>query len=135
MRHTAFGRRVYAIGGNEEATALSGINTRKVKFMTYVICGMLASVTGMLYVARFQSAQADAGRGLELDAIAATVIGGTSLMGGEGSVVGVLIGAVIMGVIRNGLVLMQVSPYWQELIIGGIIVLAAILDIIRSRRK
>jgi ribose transport system permease protein len=135
LKHTAFGRRVYAIGGNEEATALSGINTRRVKFHTYVICGTLASVTGMLYVARFRSAQADAGRGIELDAIAATVIGGTSLMGGEGSVVGVLIGAVIMGVIRNGLVLMEVSSYWQELIIGSIIVLAAILDIVRSRRR
>ena len=135
LKFTAFGRRVYAIGGNEEATALSGINTRKVKFFTYIICGALSAVTGMLFVARFQSAQADAGKGMELDAIAATVIGGTSLMGGEGSVVGVLIGAVIMGVIRNGLVLMEVSSYWQELIIGSIIVLAAILDIVRSRRR
>jgi len=135
LKYTAFGRRVYAIGGNEEATALSGINTRKVKFFTYVICGVLSAVTGMLFVARFQSALADAGKGMELDAIAATVIGGTSLMGGEGSVVGVVIGAVIMGVIRNGLVLVQVSSYWQELIIGAIIVLAAILDIVRSRRR
>jgi ribose/xylose/arabinose/galactoside ABC-type transport system permease subunit len=135
LKYTPFGRRVYAIGGNEEATALSGINTRNVKFFTYVICGALSAVTGMLFVARFQSAQADAGKGMELDAIAAAVIGGTSLMGGQGSVVGVLIGAVIMGVIRNGLVLMEVSSYWQELIIGSIIVLAAILDIVRSRRK
>jgi ribose/xylose/arabinose/galactoside ABC-type transport system permease subunit len=135
LKHTAFGRRIYAIGGNEEATALSGINTRRVKFLTYVICGGLSSVTGILYIARFQSAQADAGKGKELDAIAAAVIGGTSLMGGEGTVVGVLIGAIIMGVIRNGLVLTDVSPYWQELIIGTIIVLAAILDIVRSRRR
>jgi ribose transport system permease protein len=135
LKHTAFGRRIYAIGGNEEATALSGINTRKVKFFTYVICGVLASVTGILFVARFRSAQADAGKGKELDAIAAAVIGGTSLMGGEGSVVGVLIGAVIMGVIRNGLVLLQISPYWQELIIGAIIVLAAVLDIVRNRKR
>ena len=135
LKFTAFGRRVYAIGGNEEATALSGINTRRVKFFTYVICGALSAVTGILFVARFQSAQADAGKGMELDAIAATVIGGTSLMGGEGSVVGVLIGAIIMGVIRNGLVLLQVSSYWQELIIGAIIVLAAVLDVVRSRRR
>ena len=135
LNYTAFGRRVYAIGGNEEATELSGINTRRVKFMTYVICAVLASVTGALYVARFESAQADSGKGMELDAIAATVIGGTSLMGGEGSVVGVLIGAAIMGVIRNGLVLLQVSSYWQESLIGGIIVLAAILDVVRSRRR
>lgn len=133
--HSAFGRRIYAIGGNERAAALSGINTRGVKFLTYVISGVLCSVTGMLFVARFQSAQADAGKGMELDAIAATVIGGTSLMGGEGSVAGVLIGATMMGVIRNGLVLLEVSSYWQELIIGTIIVLAAILDILRSKRR
>jgi ribose transport system permease protein len=135
LNHTAFGRRVYAIGGNEEATAFSGINIRAVKFLTYVICGLSAAVTGILFVARFQSAQADAGRGMELDAIAATVIGGTSLMGGEGTVLGVLLGATIMGVIRNGLVLLEVSSYWQELIIGGIIVLAAILDVVRSRKR
>ena len=133
-RHTAFGRRVYAIGGNEEATALSGVNTRRVKFFTYVICSSLCAVTGMLYISRFNSAQADAGKGLELDPIAAAVIGGTSLMGGEGSVFGVLVGAAIMGVIRNGLVFLGVSPYLQDLIIGAIIILAAILDVIRSRR-
>ncbi|MHB8523450.1 MAG: ABC transporter permease [Limisphaerales bacterium] len=135
LKYTVFGRRVYAIGGNEEATALSGINTRNIKFFTYVTCGVFCAITGMLYVARFQSAQADAGKGMELDAIAAAVIGGTSLMGGEGSVVGVLIGASIMGVIRAGLVLLEISSYWQDLIIGGIIVLAAILDVLRSKRR
>jgi ribose transport system permease protein len=135
LRHTTFGRRVYAIGGNEQAAAFSGINTRRIKFCTYVICSLFSAVTGILFVARFQSAQSDAGKGMELDAIAATVIGGTSLMGGEGSVIGVLIGAVIMGVIRNGLVLLDVSSYWQELLIGSIIVLAAILDAVRSRRR
>jgi ribose transport system permease protein len=134
LKYTVFGRRVYAVGGNEEATALSGINTRRVKFFTYVVSGVLSSITGILYVARFRSAQANAGMGMELDAIAAAVIGGTSLMGGKGTVAGVLIGAAIMGVIRNGLVLMQVSSFWQDLIIGSIIVLAAILDVVRSRR-
>jgi ribose transport system permease protein len=135
LGHCVFGRRVFAVGGNEKAAALSGINTRGVKFMTYVLSGMLSAVSGILYVARFQSAQADSGKGMELDAIAAAVIGGTSLMGGEGSVIGVLLGATIMGVIRSGLVLMRVSSYWQELIIGTIIVLAAILDVIRSRKR
>jgi ribose/xylose/arabinose/galactoside ABC-type transport system permease subunit len=135
LSRSVFGRQVFAIGGNEKAAALSGINTRMVKFLTYVVSGVLSAVTGILFVARFQSAQADAGKGMELDAIAAAVIGGTSLMGGEGSVAGVLLGAIIMGVIRNGLVLMQVSSYWQELIIGTIIVLAAILDVIRSRKR
>jgi len=104
LKYTVFGRRIYAVGGNEEATALSGIDTRTVKFFTYVLCGVCCSITGMLTVARVRSAQADAGKGMELDAIAAAVIGGTSLMGGEGSVLGVLIGASIMGVIRFGLV-------------------------------
>ena len=132
---TVFGRRLYAIGGNEEATKLSGINTRRVKFYAYVISGLFSAITGILYIARFNSAQAYPSAGLELDAIAAAVIGGTSLMGGEGTVIGVLIGATIMGVIRNGLVLLKVSPYWQELVIGAIIVLAAILDIVRRRGR
>ena len=135
LTYTVFGRRVFAIGGNEEATRLSGINVRRIKFFTYVIAGMLSSITGFLFIARFNSAQANAGFGMELDAIAAAVIGGTSLMGGVGSVAGVLIGATIMGVIRNGLVLMQVSSYWQDLIIGAIIIIAAIIDIVRSRRR
>lgn len=135
LGRTIFGRQVFAIGGNERAAALSGINTRAVKFLTYVLSGLLSAITGILFVARFQSAQADAGKGMELDAIAAAVIGGTSLMGGEGSVPGVLLGAIIMGVIRNGLVLMRVSSYWQELIIGAIIVMAAIVDVIRSRKR
>jgi len=135
LQHTAFGRQVYAVGGNEEGARLSGINPRRVKLLTYVVSSMLCAVTGILFVARFNSAQADAGRGMELDAIAAAVIGGTSLMGGVGSVIGVLIGATIMGVVRNGLVLLQVSSYWQELIIGAIIVLAAILDAVRSKRR
>jgi ribose transport system permease protein len=135
LDRTIFGRQVYAIGGNEKAAALSGVKVSLVKLLTYVLSGVFSAVTGILFVARFRTAQADAGKGMELDAIAAAVIGGTSLMGGEGSVAGVLLGAIIMGVIRNGLVLMQVSSYWQELIIGTIIVLAAILDIIRSRKR
>lgn len=135
LNHTVFGRRVLAVGGNEEATELSGVKVKRVKFLTYVIAGVFSAVSGILFVARFQSAQAKAGFGLELDAIAAAVIGGTSLMGGQGTVAGVLVGATIMGVIRNGLVLMQVSSYWQQLIIGAIIVLAAVVDVARSRRR
>jgi ribose transport system permease protein len=135
LNYTVFGRRVYAVGGNEEATELSGINVRRIKLLTYVLSGMFSAVTGVLFVSRFRSAQANAGLGMELDAIAACVIGGTSLMGGLGSVLGVLLGAMIMGVIRNGLVLTEVSPYLQEMIIGGIIILAAILDRLRSRKR
>jgi ribose transport system permease protein len=131
--YTAFGRRTYAIGGNEQATFLSGINVNAIKFLLYVISALCASIVGIILVARFNSAQADTGKGWELDAIAAAVIGGTSLAGGAGSVLGVLIGACIMGVIKNGLVQIHVSSYWQTAIIGIIIVLAAILD--RAKRR
>ena len=133
LRYTVFGRRTFAIGGNEEATALSGINVRKIKLVIYGISGLLSSITGIMLVARFSSAQPSTGEGWELDAIAATVIGGTSLMGGVGSVSGVLIGAAIMGVLRNGLVLMKVSVYWQTLVIGTIIILAAVVDRLKNK--
>lgn len=133
LTYTAFGRRIYAIGGNEEATALSGINVKRIKLAVYGISGLMAAVAGVLLIARFYSAQPSTGKGWELDAIAAAVIGGTSLMGGVGSVLGVLIGATIMGVIRNGLVLMKVSVYWQDFIIGSIIVLAAVIDRVKNK--
>jgi ribose/xylose/arabinose/galactoside ABC-type transport system permease subunit len=133
LTYTAFGRRTYAIGGNEQATLLSGIDVNRIKFALYTISAATASIAGIILVARFNSAQADTGKGWELDAIAAAVIGGTSLAGGAGSVLGVAIGACIMGVIKNGLVLMRVSSYWQTAIIGIIIVLAAVLD--RLKRK
>jgi ribose transport system permease protein len=133
LTYTAFGRRTYAIGGNEQATFLSGIDVRRIKFLLYMISAATASIAGIILVARFNSAQADTGKGWELDAIAAAVIGGTSLAGGSGSVLGVVIGACIMGVIKNGLVLMRVSSYWQTAIIGVIIVLAAVLDRFKKR--
>jgi ribose/xylose/arabinose/galactoside ABC-type transport system permease subunit len=133
LTSTAFGRRTYALGGNEQATFLSGISVRRIKLVLYMISAGCASIAGIVLVARFNSAQADTGRGWELDAIAAAVIGGTSLSGGSGSVLGVLIGACIMGVIKNGLVLMRVSSYWQTAIIGVIIVLAVVLD--RAKRR
>jgi ribose transport system permease protein len=133
LAYTAFGRRTYAMGGNEQATFLSGINVRRIKFALYMISAGCASIAGIILVARFNSAQADTGKGWELDAIAAVVIGGASLSGGSGSVLGVLIGACLMGVIKNGLVLMRVSSYWQTAIIGVIIWLAAMLD--RAKRR
>jgi ribose/xylose/arabinose/galactoside ABC-type transport system permease subunit len=133
LTHTAFGRRTYAMGGNEQATFLSGINVRRIKFALYMISAACASIAGIILVARFNSAQADTGKGWELNAIAAVVIGGASLSGGSGTVLGVLIGACLMGVITNGLVLMKVSSYWQTAIIGVIIWLAAILDRVKRR--
>ncbi len=135
LTYMAFGRRTYAMGGNEQATFLSGIDVSRIKLVLYMISAAAASVAGIILVARFNSAQADTGKGWELDAIAAAVIGGTSLAGGSGSVLGVLIGACIMGAIRNGLVLMKVSSYWQTAIIGIIIVLAAVLDRLKFRRS
>jgi ribose transport system permease protein len=106
---------------------------KRIKLVLYTVSAVCASIAGIMLVARFNSAQADTGRGWELDAIAAAVIGGTSLAGGSGSVLGVLIGACIMGVIKNGLVLMRVSSYWQTAIVGVIIVLAVVLD--RAKRR
>lgn len=133
LNATAFGRRTYALGSSEQAAFMSGVEVRRIKLALYMISAGCASLAGIVLVARFNSAQADTGKGWELDAIAATVIGGTSLSGGTGSVLGTLIGACIMGVITNGLVLMKVSSYWQTAIIGVVIVLAVILD--RARRR
>lgn len=133
LTYTAFGRRTYAIGGNEQATFLSGIDVDRIKFLLYMISAGCAAISGIILVSRFSSAQPDTGTGWELDAIAAAVIGGTSLAGGSGSVLGVIIGACIMAVLRNGLVLMRVSPYWHISIIGVVIVLAAVLDVKTKR--
>lgn len=133
LTYTAFGRRTYAMGGNEQATFLSGIDVNRIKFVLYMISAGFASVSGILLVSRYASSQPDIGKGWELDAIAAAVIGGTSLAGGSGSVLGVIIGACIMAVLRNGLVLMRVDPYWHISIIGVVIVLAAVLDVKTKR--
>jgi ribose/xylose/arabinose/galactoside ABC-type transport system permease subunit len=133
LTYTAFGRRTYAIGGNEQATFLSGINVDSIKFRLYMISAGFAAISGILLVARYASSQPDIGTGWELDAIAAAVIGGTSLAGGSGSVLGVIIGACIMAVLRNGLVLMHVDPYWHKSIIGVVIILAAVLDVKTKR--
>jgi ribose/xylose/arabinose/galactoside ABC-type transport system permease subunit len=133
LTYTVFGRRIYALGGNEQATFLSGISVQRIKFGLYLISAGCASIAGIVLVGRFNSAQADTGKGWELDAIAAVVIGGASLSGGSGSVLGVLIGACIMGVIKNALALMRISNYWHTAIIGVIIILAAVIDRVRRR--
>lgn len=135
LKYTVFGRRVYAIGGNEEATRLSGINVKLVKLSVYVLSGLYAATASVLYVGKLSSAQAKVGEGQELNAIAAAVIGGTSLLGGEGSVVGVLIGAMIMGVVTSGMTMMGVKDTWQKGVLGFIIVLAAIIDVMRRKRS
>ncbi len=125
---TPFGRYVYAIGGNENAAKLSGINIPKVKTIVYSIAGGLAALGGLMITARLDSAQPNAGTGYELDAIAAVVIGGTSLSGGRGTIWGTVLGAIIIGVLNNGLVLLDVSPFWQQVVKGIVILLAVLID-------
>lgn len=134
LRRTKLGRYAYAIGGNEEAALLSGINVRLYKTMIYGIAGLLSGLAAILLTARLNSAQPIAGMSYELDAIAATVIGGTSLLGGEGTVVGTLIGALIMAVLRNGLNLLGVSSFIQQIVIGTVIIVAVLIDMALKRR-
>jgi ribose/xylose/arabinose/galactoside ABC-type transport system permease subunit len=135
LSSTRFGRYVYAMGGNEEATRLSGVNVRLHKTLVYGVSGLTSAVAAVLLTARLNSAQPIAGIMYELDAIAAVVIGGTSLAGGEGGVGGTLIGALIMGVLRNGLNLLGVSSFLQQVVIGLVIVFAVLLDtMLKSRR-
>ncbi|MEO6282322.1 MAG: ribose ABC transporter permease [Dyadobacter sp.] len=125
---TRLGRYIYAIGGNESASRLSGINVNKVKIIVYTIAGALAAVGGIMVTSRLDSAQPNAGISFELDSIAAVVIGGTSLSGGRGSILGTVQGAIIIGVLNNGLVLLNVSPFWQQVVKGLVILLAVIID-------
>jgi ribose/xylose/arabinose/galactoside ABC-type transport system permease subunit len=134
LRSTYSGRAMYAIGGNEEASRLSGINVNRQKVIIYTLSGLFAGIAGILLTARLASAQPQAGFTFELDAIAAVVIGGASLSGGVGSASGTLIGALILGVLRNGLNLLNVSAFWQQVVIGAVIALAVMTDTLRRRK-
>ncbi|HHU88059.1 MAG: ABC transporter permease [Sphaerochaetaceae bacterium] len=131
LKRTAIGRYVFATGSNEEAARLSGINVRLVKLVVYSISGLMSGLSGVILVARLNSAQPAIGSGYELDAIAAAVIGGTSLSGGEGQIIGTIIGALIMSTMKNGLNLMHVSQFWQQVIIGVVVIVAVYIDIKR----
>jgi ribose/xylose/arabinose/galactoside ABC-type transport system permease subunit len=135
LTRTKFGLYTYAMGGNEEATRLSGVNVRFHKTMVYALSGLTSAIAAVLLTARLNSAQPIAGIMYELDAIAATVIGGTSLMGGEGTLTGTFIGALIMGVLRNGLNLLGVSSFLQQIIIGLVIIIAVLFDISIKKQK
>ncbi len=128
LRKTVFGRQVYSVGGNEEASILSGIKADRVKVWVYSLTGMLSVLAGIILTSRLNSAQPTAGTMYELDAIAAVVLGGTSLAGGRGRIVGTLIGALIIGVLDNGLNLLNVSSFYQQIVKGGVILLAVLLD-------
>jgi len=135
LSRTILGRYTYALGSNEEATRLSGVNVASWKTAVYTLCGFFAGLAGVLISARLNSAQPALGAGYELDAIAAVVIGGTSLSGGEGSILGTVIGAFVISILTNGLRILSVPQEWQMVVTGGIVVMAVYLDILRRRRK
>ncbi len=128
LKHTTIGRYVYSTGGNEEATQLSGVSVHRVKLFVYGMSGLMAAVGGILITSRLASAQPTAGSGYELDAIAAVVLGGTSLAGGVGSVIGTIVGALIIGILNNALNLLNVTSYYQLLAKGLVILIAVLLD-------
>ncbi len=133
LRRTVFGRYIYAIGGNQEAALLSGIRVDRYKISAFTILGFLSALSGLILTSRLNSGELVAGEGYELDVIASLVIGGTRMMGGEGGVYGTLIGALLIGVISNGLNLLGVQPYWQMIVRGSIIILAVLMDKMKRR--
>jgi ribose transport system permease protein len=127
-RKTRFGRHIYAVGGSERAARLAGLRVNRIKLGVYTLCGLLSAVGGLIVTSRLDSAQPNAGLGYELDCIAAVVIGGTSLSGGRGTILGTVLGCLIIGVLNNGLFLLNVSPFWQQVIKGFVILLAVVID-------
>ncbi len=135
LSQSTLGRYIYAVGGNEEAARLAGINVVAAKLVVYTLSGTLAALAGIILLARLVSAQPSAGLGFELPVIAASIIGGTSLLGGEGTVLGAVLGAAIIGVLENGMVLLGVNTYAQQAVTGTVIILAVALDIWQKRRR
>jgi len=134
-KNTLLGRYIYAVGGSEKATAFSGINVNRVKLWVYALAGALAAVAGLIVTARLDAADPKAGLGYELDSIAAVVIGGTSLSGGRGSILGTVLGCLIIGVLNNGLFLLDVSPFWQQVVKGFVILVAVAADKLGGDRR
>ena len=135
LTQTAFGRAVMAVGGNTETARLSGLNVRRILVWVYVLCGAAAGLAGVFTAARLASALSNAGTGMELQVIAAAIIGGTSMFGGSGSILGTLIGVLFMNVIANGMILMKISVYAQSMVIGAIIILAVGIDQYNRKRR
>lgn len=128
LNHTPYGRAVYAVGGNEEAARISGVNTDRTKFYVYLLTSSLAALSGVLMAMRLGSGEAAVGTGFELTVICGAVIGGISIMGGTGTILGAVLGGLFMEVLTNSLTLMRISVYWQQLVVGTILILAVVLD-------
>lgn len=135
LSKTLLGRYTFAIGSNEEATRLSGVNTRRWTILIYMFAGAFTGVAGIIIASRLDSAQPQIGTGYELQAIAAVIIGGTSLLGGRGSILGTVIGALIMSVLVNGLRIMSIQTEWQNVVVGFVVLLAVFLDSLRNRQR
>lgn len=135
VRHTRFFRQIYFIGANEKAAMLSGINVNRVRIIAYVLTGMLAALAGVLLASRLMSGTPTAGNGLELQVLAAAVIGGASLRGGEGTILGAFLGVVFVALINNSMTMLAVSIYWQMIVIGTVLVSAVALDMLIRRAK
>ena len=133
LTRTRFGRNIYAVGGNRDAAALVGIRVWRVEFIVFGLAGMFAALAGILYASRMDAAQPSVGEGWMLSAITAAIIGGTSLRGGEGTIVGTVFGALLLTVLQNGTVLLNVSGYWQRVIIGAVVLVAVLVDLFRRR--
>ena len=132
-RHSTWGRDVYAVGGNRRAARLAGLPTNRVRFFAFVLVGVFVGIASMIYMGRAGSVQTNTGTGLELQVVAAVVIGGTSISGGRGSSLAALTGAILIGVILNGLVLVGVPGIWQQAVLGALILLAVTTDVVRRR--
>ncbi len=134
LSYTATGRYILAVGSNREAARLSGIKTRWNECKVYIISGVMVAIAGIVYVTRLGAAQANAGQSYEMEAVAASVLGGTSVLGGEGGIIGTVLGAIVVAIIRNAIVLLEVSTYYQQMITGAVILLAVIVDVQRKAR-
>jgi ribose transport system permease protein len=133
LKYTKFGTYIYALGGNEEATRLSGVNVNKIKIFTYAFCGVAAALSGMILLARLGSGEPTAGQSYELNAIAAAAIGGASLAGGKGNILGTILGALLLSALKVGLVVVGVDAFWQYIATGAIIVVAAYFEVIQEK--
>lgn len=135
LQHTKLGRYVYMVGGNQEASRLSGVNVAMVKTVVFTISGLCAGIAGVLMTGRLNSADPNAGNNMQMDAIAAAIIGGTSMSGGEGKIMGTFLGAIIMAIVKNGMIQLGLSSYPQQIVVGAIIILVVLLDMLNKKKN